>query len=386
MKREAHHRALQIMKIFSLFRKIIAIDRLLWLSALLFLSLLPLNAPALETSEVPEKLLLGATDFPPYSMKTQDGKWEGFSIELWKVAAKKLGIEFEIREYDWLRQIRDAIQKGELDLTTMTHVTEPNETIMDLSHAYHLSGLGIAVTTEHTEYRWMAVMERLLSTDTLKVLVLLFAMSLIAGLIVWLFERRENREMFGGAMSNGLGQGIWWAMVTLTTVGYGDKAPKTVGGRMVAVVWMLMSIILIANYTAVITTSQTVSELSGRVNSPRDLPNVRVGALAEAETFEHLVTSGIPVLPFENLEEGLRAVVENRIDAFVDDEAELRYLVKTEFPGQLRVLAETLNHYYMSMAMPSSSPLREPLNRVLAGILESEDWKRLQEHYMGKTY
>ena len=374
------------MKTFLLLRKKIAVNSQVWLTVLLFLSLLPLNAPALETSEVPARLLIGATDFPPYSMKTQDGKWEGFSIELWKIAAKKLGIGFEIREYDWLREIRDAIQKGELDLTTMTHVTEPNETIMDLSHAYHLSGLGIAVATEHNEYRWVAVLERLLSTDTLKVLALLFVMTLIAGLIVWLFERRKNREMFGGATINGLGQGIWWAMVTMTTVGYGDKAPKTVGGRMVAVVWMLMSIILIANYTAVITTSQTVSELSGRVNSPRDLPNVRVGALAEAETFEHLVTSGIPVLPFEEIEEGLRAVVENRIDAFVDDEAELRYLVKTEFPGQLRVLAETFNHYYLSMAMPNDSPLREPLNRVLAGILESEDWKRLQEHYMGKTY
>ena len=129
-----------------------------------------------------------------------------------------------------------------------------------------------------------------------------------------------------------------------------------------------------------------MSELSGRVNSPRDLPRVRVGALAQTETHEHLVASGIPVLPFENLQEGLQAVIENRIDAFVDDEAELRYLVKHEFPGQLRVLAETFNHYYMSMAMTSGSPLREPLNRTLAGILESEDWKRLRERYLGKSH
>jgi ABC-type amino acid transport substrate-binding protein len=367
-------------------RKKRAIYSSVGLMTLLILSFLPLNAPALEDSTASGKLLIGAADFPPYSMKTKEGKWEGFGIDLWKTAAKELGVEYEIREYDWLRQIRDAVQKGELDLTTAIQVTEHNETITDLSHSYYLSGLGIALAAERHGNRWIAVTKRLVSIDTLKVVVLLILMSSIAGMIVWIFERRENREMFGGRLTEGLMHGIWWAMVTMTTVGYGDKAPKTAGGRMVAVIWMFSSIILIANYTAFITTSLTVSELSGRVNSPRDLPDVRVGSLAQSETLGYLVTVGIPVLPFENLQEGLRAVVENRIDAFVDDESQLRYLIKTEFPGQLRVLAETFNHHYMSMAMPAGSPLREPLNRALARILENDVWKRLQERYLGKIH
>jgi ABC-type amino acid transport substrate-binding protein len=147
---------------------------------------------------------------------------------------------------------------------------------------------------------------------------------------------------------------------------------------------MLFSIILIASYTAVITTSLTVDELSGRVSSPRDLPDVRVGALGQSETLEHLSSVGIAAIPFKSLNAGLQAVVENKIDAFVDDESQLKYIVKTGFPGQLDILSETFAHYFMSMAIPSGSPLREPLNRTLAKFMEQDDWPKLKERYLGK--
>ena len=148
---------------------------------------------------------------------------------------------------------------------------------------------------------------------------------------------------------------------------------------------MFFSIFLIASYTAVITSSLTVNELSGRVRGPRDLPSVRVGALARSETFEFLVTEGMPVMPFENHNKGLQAVVQHRIDPFVDDELQLKYIIKHDFPGQLLILPETFSQYYVSMAMPSASRLREQLNRTLAKILDQEGWIEVQERYIGKT-
>ena len=38
---------------------------------------------------------------------------------------------------------------------------------------------------------------------------------------------------------------FWWAAVTMTTVGYGDKTPVTTGGRIVGLVWMFTSVIVI---------------------------------------------------------------------------------------------------------------------------------------------
>ena len=342
------------------------------------------EAIARQGIKMPDKLKVGVTNFPPYSMKTNNEKWEGFSIELWKAVAKELKVEFEIKEYDRLKEITEAIQNAEIDLTTAMWVTEYNETIMDLSHAFYRSGLGIAVGLERHRFSIEKYINRITSINTLKIIFLLVSVSLAAGMIVWLFERRRNREMFEENFAKGLGQGIWWAMVTMTTVGYGDKAPKTIGGRTVAVIWMFLSVIFIASYTAVITTSLTVDELGGRVRSPRDLPDVRVGALDHSETLEHLSNMGISVMPFESIKTGLQAVVENKIDAFVDDESQLKYIVKTGFPGQLQILSETFDHYFVSMAMPSGSPLREPINRALAKFMEQDDWSKLKERYLGK--
>ena len=48
----------------------------------------------------------------------------------------------------------------------------------------------------------------------------------------------------------GIFQGIWWAFETVTTVGYGDIYPQTLGGRILAAVVMLVGIGFIAILTA----------------------------------------------------------------------------------------------------------------------------------------
>ena len=55
-----------------------------------------------------------------------------------------------------------------------------------------------------------------------------------AGTLVLVFEL--------GRKFHSLGDGLWWSAVTMATVGYGDLAPETLGGRAVAVVTMLVGI------------------------------------------------------------------------------------------------------------------------------------------------
>ena len=69
---------------------------------------------------------------------------------------------------------------------------------------------------------------------------------LIGGLVINLVDRAEFPNV---------GTGLWWALQTVTTVGYGDVTPQNGAGRLVGAAIMLESIAFIAIVTAAITSS-----------------------------------------------------------------------------------------------------------------------------------
>lgn len=72
----------------------------------------------------------------------------------------------------------------------------------------------------------------LMTNDLYKVLVFTLCVILLAAIPIHYFE--EDITSFG--------EGIWWAIVTTTTVGYGDIAPETIPGRVTAILLMFIGI------------------------------------------------------------------------------------------------------------------------------------------------
>ena len=335
------------------------------------------NQPA-----TPRVLLVGTIIAPPLYMKTAGNRWEGFAVELWQAVAQGMGTPFEFREFSTLEQLLDALEKREIDVIPSLGVEERFQSTMDFSQSYLKSGLSIAVAAEGYEYRWFRIFESIFSRHILKAIGFLLLLSLITGILVWSFERRKNSEMFGDGTVGGIGHGIWWAMVTMTTVGYGDKAPKTIGGRIIALMWMIFSIIFIASFTANITTSLTITELRGKVRGFNDLYNARVGSIPRSEGFDYLTKQGIAAIPFKSTQEGLEGVANKEVDAFVLNEQILKDLVKRQFPGRVQILPGTFDEYFVSMALQDKSPIRKPINKALLKFMKTQNWLELRNRYM----
>jgi ABC-type amino acid transport substrate-binding protein len=352
------------------------------------LLILALSTPAAlaQSGEETWTLSVGVIDAPPFSMKADDGDWEGLSIEVLEAVAEHRDWTYELREYDSLTALLHAVQQGDVDLTPGVASTLAYEVSMDLSHSYFPSGSGIAVPASGSGFGWLGIFEQLISWGFLRLVLLLLLVWLTAGALVWLFERRRKGSMFSERSVEGLGDGMWWAAVTMTTVGYGDKAPRTLGGRAVAIIWMMTSIVLISGLTAAITTSLTLDGLSGRVGGVKDLPGLRVGATTESSSLAFLGEHGISAQPFVHERDGLQAIVDGEIDAFAFNVLILRHLARTEFSGQVRVLPTTFDPYYIKMAMPQGSALREPLNRALLAVGERSELHRRMERYIGSDH
>lgn len=82
---------------------------------------------------------------------------------------------------------------------------------------------------------------------TTSVIVLALATWFIAGLAV-----TEAERGYPGANIEHVGDGWWWALTTMSTVGYGDQFPVSSAGRIVGVALMIMGVALLGTITAML--------------------------------------------------------------------------------------------------------------------------------------
>lgn len=350
------------------------------LSCIAFSLLLFTSASSQESNE---KLVVGVTPSPPFSYD-EGGEWTGVSVELWKELAPELGFDYELKPLS-LGEAIDGLESGEVYVVAAALVTTPErEEKMNFSHSFYSSGLSVATSVEKKS-TVLQFLKALISIDALWALAALGILLFIVGAIVWVAERKKNPEQFGGSTARGLGSGFWWSAVTMTTVGYGDKAPVSFAGRIVGLIWMFASIILISGFTGAIASALTVSSLSPSIESFDDLYRSRVGALEGSSSAELLKNRGIRFQTFENTASGLQAVAEGKVDGFVNDAPVLSYYVSRDFPDQLYVLEDTFEPGFYALGLSNDFGKREDLNIQLLKFMQTAEWKNILQRHMGES-
>jgi voltage-gated potassium channel len=74
---------------------------------------------------------------------------------------------------------------------------------------------------------------------------------IVSSNLIWLLERSDSdTAFFSSNYLVGIGDAVWYVIVTMATVGYGDKTPVTAGGRVVGSVLILASVVLVSLFTA----------------------------------------------------------------------------------------------------------------------------------------
>ncbi len=321
----------------------------------------PAPAPAGDPGD--RVLAVGTMPMPPFVTR-HDGQWSGSSVELWRDIADELGLRFELQERD-LAGLFTGLEDGSLDVAVgALTVTAEREQRVDFTHPFHTTGLAIALAHAEAD-GWIDIFVTVFNAAFLRLLATFAGLQLAVGAVMWLLERRQNPQ-FQGSPAAGLGTGLWWAVVTMATVGYGDTVPRTGAGRLLAMVWMLASLVILTTATASITTSLTLGRLEARVSGPEDLGKLRVGATRGTTSETYLHDARLDYRSFPSSEAGLSAIARGEIDAFVDDAPILTLLVADRSDPRIDVLPRTFQRQDYALAVPAGSPLREQINRILA--------------------
>jgi polar amino acid transport system substrate-binding protein len=329
------------------------------------------------------RLVVGTMHAPPFASHTDDGQWSGLSVELLQQIAGTLGVEVEWREYDYdLQGLLSAVEQRHVDAAIAAlPMTSTYEESVDFSYAYFRTGQGIAVLRKPPQ-PLLAILHGLFSWRFLLGVASLVGLLFGMGTMIWLLERRRNPHHFRPKPVQGVTDGIWWAAVTMTTVGYGDKTPMTWAGRLMSLLWMFGSIFFITFFAAALASSFTVVRLQQSVNGPEDLPWARVAVVAGTRGEELLAAHGLQPRAYPFIIQACKALLRGEIEAVVYNKAILDYMIKDYGWKELAVLPHTLLVEDYAVVLPTGSELRELMNRALLQALYSPAWKTLLQRYV----
>lgn len=338
------------------------------------LALLPLTSSA-----APGSITVSSVERAPFVIKRGTG-YIGYSVELWDVIAKELGVNYELQVHDTFPEMLDAVKNKQADLAVANvTITSEREKDLDFSHPIFFSGLQIMLAKSRPSGFTESV-SAIMNSGVVQIVGAALLILLLVAHLIWFFELGDDKD-FHDSYIHGIWDALWWAMVTVTTVGYGDQVPRTVMGRILALIWMFFSLFLLSVLVAQISSSIINATIDGKIENPEDLAGHSVATIAESTSANFLEKVGANVVPFKSVKEMFHSLETHRVDAVVFDAPVLSYYAAHFGSEQVRLVGRVFKPEQLGIALQVDSPYRDPINRILLKLFEEgvvqdiyDDW------------
>ena len=334
-------------------------------------------APALaqaapEAAPPGAELRVAVAPAPPFVEAGADSTWDGLGVHLAREVAVRLGRDVRfVAAADPVA----AVAGGAADVAVAPATVEAEEQA-DVAAPFFVDRLAVA---RRSGSGVGDVAARFFSATFFKIALGLSALLLLIGLAMWAVERHAEGDDFREDKA-GIWDGFWWAGVTMTTIGYGDTVPTTTGGRVIALLWMLVSLAVTSALTAALVSALGVGGSgSGGVSLPSDLQGDRAGVVEGSTAAAVLAESRVEAEPFPTVEAGLDAVADDALDAFVGSAPRLRAAASDL---ELSVETTDLEADRWALVVAEGGALREPVARAVLERVQSPDWPAAVARYL----
>lgn len=344
----------------------------------------PASAPAATAPG--SKIRVVTRNLEPFSFE-KEGRRVGYAAELWDQLARETKLDYEVQVVNSAADIIEALKNKTADVGVgAISVTAKREEVIDFTQPFYESGLQVLVNGGSGSFadNIFSLIGNLFNIELIGAFALLMVTMLIISHLVWRFEHPVNGDQWPEDYKKGMLESFWWTISTLLVGGADNKGPIGIGGRIVAIVWMLLSIVLVSLLTASFTTTLTVNTLKGDINGPDDLPGRKVATVKGSTTETLLTTKGAKVVPFATVTECVAALKAKDVDAVVYDAPVLQYEAGKLNDEKLQMVGRVFEHQNYSFALQQDSTLREKLNQGLLKLTEQGVGKELNKKYFGE--
>lgn len=334
------------------------------------------------TAQSSARLRIGTIRFAPFVME-KDGALTGFSIELWDTLAQDLRFNFEWVEFETIDALLNAVEAGEVDAAiSAISMTPERETRIDFSHPHFQAGLQIVVPKqEHGDLQALA--KTIFSPLLFQILAIGLLVTVVIAHIIWLVERDSNPDIPREYL-RGVWEAVWWAVLTLTSATYGSGTPSSTLKRVLAIFWIVLGVLLVAQFTASMASLLTVQQLTSEIEGPSDLPGKAIGTIRGSTAARYLDEESIAFTEANTLDELYDLLRAGKIQAIVFDAPILQYFVHTRGKGTFDVVGPIFRPEEYGIALPIGSPLRESINTELLALRQDGRYETLVEKWFGE--
>jgi ABC-type amino acid transport substrate-binding protein len=336
----------------------------------------------MAAQSVTDTLIIAYTPAPPFIIEKKESL-EGINIWLWKEIAKDLELNYVFKQMGFSEMLA-SLEEGTVDVSiNPLTITSDRSKKMDFTHSYYASHSTVVVHDTSSFQIFSQFLKSLLNLNFLKGFSILLFIIFLFGLAIWNFEKRVNPHQFRPGWK-GIWDGLWWSTVTMTTVGYGDKSPKSTAGKMIALVWMFSGLLFISGLTASVASMLTVDQLKSNPEGFIEFKESPVGCIKNSSTNEFLEERFFKnIQSYGNVTTGLNDLNSSKIDAFLYDEPILRYRIQQDLKFQhLRILPVKFDLQFYAFGLPKDrAVLKELISQKILEIIESLEWKVILNEY-----
>ncbi|AIE74791.1 MULTISPECIES: transporter substrate-binding domain-containing protein [unclassified Synechocystis] len=336
-----------------------------------------------------QTLKVGVVGNPPFVVYGEnDIDATGISLDVWQAIAQSQQWDSQYLRQKSISEGIKAVAEGELDiLIGPISITPERAAIKGIifSQPYFSSGIGLLIPGKPASlWERLAPFFGLAALSSAGILILLL---FLVGNLIWLAEHRANPEQFPPHYPDGLHNGMWFALVTLTTVGYGDQSPKTKLGQLVAGVWMVVALLSFSSITAglasAFTTALSEANATPAFRSVGDLKNKDVAVVQDTTAVDWAKFYRAEITEVSSLKGAVTLLERKQVDAVMFDRPALIYYTRRNPHINLEVTEIRVSLEPYGFVLRENSPMQRVINVQILDLLYGRVITRFTERWLG---